>query len=57
MAERIHNNLLLNAELPFVYAEPTLNRSSLLLLYLKFTRDDQTEPMEFSHAIHIPNVP
>ena len=55
MAQHLANNLNISAQLPFTVNHATLNRNSLVHVFLAFEHND--EIVNFSNDIHIPNVP
>ncbi|MDU0113715.1 type II secretion system protein [Psychrosphaera aquimarina] len=56
MAEGLTNNLSNDATHPFDISSSTLNRNSVVNLYLEF-KTNIDENMFFNHEVHIPNVP
>lgn len=55
MAEHIDNRLTDSAQQPFRVLNATLNRNALIQVLLAFERNE--EIVNFSHDIHVPNVP
>lgn len=56
MAEGLSNNVSDDVTKPFDISKPTLNRNSVVNLYLEFNAN-LDENMFFNHKVHIPNVP
>jgi MSHA biogenesis protein MshO len=56
MAEGLTNDLSNDTTHPFDISSSTLNRNSVVNLYLEFTAN-VNENMFFNHEVHIPNVP
>ncbi|GAB3288612.1 PilW family protein [Pseudidiomarina andamanensis] len=56
MAKYIYNDLN-NNEFPFYVFEATLQRNSLIKLDWRFSREADSEPLQFVHEVHIANVP
>lgn len=56
MAERLTNDFSDSNRLPFSFNSPTLQRNSVVNLYLEFQANTD-ENMFFNHEVHIPNVP
>ncbi len=55
MAEQLDQNMV--AYPPFRYVEPSLLRSAVVLIDLRFSRATGSEPFRFIHEVHLPNVP
>lgn len=57
MAKQLNNNLADASQAPFIAVASTLQRSSLVLLDLRFGRANDTEPLRIQHEVFVPNVP
>ncbi|RUO42836.1 hypothetical protein CWE15_05380 [Aliidiomarina taiwanensis] len=57
MAKQLNNNLADSSQAPFTASASTLQRSSLVLLDLRFGRANDTEPLRIQHEVFVPNVP
>ncbi len=56
MAQELTNDFNDSNRLPFSFNSPTLQRNSVVNLYLEFQANTD-ENMFFNHEVHIPNVP